>query len=470
MENNKYKKLLGNSAIFAIGNFGSKIISIIFVPIYTYALTTQEYGQIDLLTTTVSLFLPIITLSLYEAVLRFIMDKNSNEKAILSSSVIVISMISLCILMVGIITKLDKLLFYFIILLILQAYQSVFSQFIRGVGKIKIYAFNGILMTFTTVLSNVLLLIYFKLGIDGYMLSLIIANLTSIFYLLIVGKLKKFLSINDFNIPLIKKMLVYSAPLVPNMIMWWLINSSTRYFILYYIGASANGIYAVANKIPALISTVTTIFAQAWQLSAIEEFDAEDKSTFYSNTFSFYYQVLFISASLVFSVLKPVLGKVLQDSYYSSWQIAPILVLAVLYSSFSSFLGTNYIAAKKTRGVFISSVIGAVCSVSLNLILIPLFGLMGAGIASTISFFVMWIIRLYDTKKYIVTKIDWTNFVGNNLILICQIIIMFIFDMWSLLVLEFILVVVLLVMNRKIVSKIFTESLKYIKLVSKKAK
>lgn len=463
MEKNKYKKLLGNSAIFAVGNFGSKIINIIFVPIYTYALTTQEYGQIDLLTTTVSLFLPIVTLSLYEAVLRFIMDKDSNENRILSTSAIVISTISLSILAIGIIARLDKLFFYFIILLILQAYQSIFSQFLRGIGKIKIYAFNGILMTLVTVLSNILLLIYFKFGIDGYMLSLILANCISIIYLFILGNLKKFLSIKNFNISLLKKMLVYSAPLIPNMIMWWLINSSTRYFILYYIGASANGIYAVANKIPALISTLTTIFAQAWQLSAIEEFDAEDKSTFYSNTFSFYYQILFVSASLVFSILKPVLGGFLQKSYYVSWQIAPILVLAVLYSSFSSFLGTNYIAAKKTRGVFISSVIGALCSIILNLLLIPLLGLLGASLASMFSFFVMWTIRFYDTKKYIETKIDWINFVGNNFILIFQIVIMFIFNSWILVVLEFSLVIILLVLNRKNVNKIFSILLNYIR-------
>ncbi|GGD01182.1 lipopolysaccharide biosynthesis protein [Enterococcus wangshanyuanii] len=468
MENNKYKKLLGNSAIFAIGNFGSKIINIIFVPVYTYALTTQEYGQIDLLTTTVSLFLPVLTLSLSEAVLRFVMDKNDNEQAILSSSVIVISIIAFCLLVIGGIFNTKKLWLYFIFLLILQSYQVLFSQFVRGIGKVKLYAFNGILMTLITVLSNIVLLIYFKLGIDGYILSLIFANIASLIYLIVAGKLKRYLSFKLFDSKLVKTMLNYSAPLIPNMIMWWLINSSTRYFILFYIGTSANGIYAVASKIPALISTVTTIFSQAWQLSAIEEFDAKDKSTFYSNTFTFYYQVLFICVALLFSVLKPTLRFLIQQSYFISWQVAPILVLAVLYSSFSSFLGTNYIAAKKTKGVFTSSIIGAGISLILNFLLIPVIGLIGAGVASTISFFVMWLIRLYDTKKYIETKIDWFNFVGNNLVLILQIILMFIFDSWILLILEWMLVCSVLMLNRMNVKRLVLEINNYLKLFFKK--
>ena len=62
----KYKKLLGNSAIFAIGNFGSKLMQFIMVPIYSYTLTTREFGKVDLLTSLIALLAPIVCLDIYD--------------------------------------------------------------------------------------------------------------------------------------------------------------------------------------------------------------------------------------------------------------------------------------------------------------------------------------------------------------------------------------------------------------------
>ena len=51
MKESNYKKLVYNTAIFAIGNFGSKVLTFLIVPLYTYVLTTAEYGVIDLFIT-----------------------------------------------------------------------------------------------------------------------------------------------------------------------------------------------------------------------------------------------------------------------------------------------------------------------------------------------------------------------------------------------------------------------------------
>ncbi len=59
---NKFKKLVNNSAIFALGSFGSKLITFFLVPLYTGYMTVNEYGEMDLIQTTVSLILPILTL------------------------------------------------------------------------------------------------------------------------------------------------------------------------------------------------------------------------------------------------------------------------------------------------------------------------------------------------------------------------------------------------------------------------
>lgn len=65
-------------------------------------------------------------------------------------------------------------------------------------------------------------------------------------------------------------MLAYSVPLIPNGIMWWVVNASDRYIIGYFLGYEATGIYSVAAKFPTLLTMLYGIFFQAWQLSAME--------------------------------------------------------------------------------------------------------------------------------------------------------------------------------------------------------
>ena len=85
----KYKKLVGNSFIFAVGNLGSKLISFVLVPLYTYYLTTKEYGQVDLVTTTVSLMIPIVSGGISVAVLRFALDKEVDKKSVVTNATVI---------------------------------------------------------------------------------------------------------------------------------------------------------------------------------------------------------------------------------------------------------------------------------------------------------------------------------------------------------------------------------------------
>ncbi|MEG0367392.1 MAG: oligosaccharide flippase family protein [Coprobacillus sp.] len=295
---NTYKKLMGNSIIFAIGNLGSKLITFLLLPLYTHYLTTNEYGLVDMVTTTTSLLLPILSANIFEAVLRFALDKEEDKQKVLSNSLfvavigVILTLLTTFVLNYFIVNK--KILVYIIVILILQIYRSIFSQFARAINKVKLFAVDGIIMTFVTAIANIILLTIFHLGIDGYLISLVIANLISILFLMLVMRVWKFINFSKIDRGYSKEMLLYSVPMIPNSIMWWLISAANRYFILFFIGPSANGIFAAANKIPSIVNIFSTIFGQAWQMSAIEEGNNEEKGKFYSNVFSFYSSGLFI--------------------------------------------------------------------------------------------------------------------------------------------------------------------------------
>nr|WP_042199054.1 polysaccharide biosynthesis C-terminal domain-containing protein [Paenibacillus camerounensis] len=452
---NKYRKLINNSAIFALGNLGSKLILIFLVPLYTYYLTASEYGRVDIVTTTISMLLPIISLSIYEAVLRYVMDNEYDNESVFTNSLVVTFIgILFGVLIYPFLRYLNiltELLPYMYIILFLQAIQMLLTQFIRAIGKIMIYSINGIMMTVITAVLNIYFLVQLKMGIPGYFISIIVANIISILYLLIRTNIAKYIDLTKINKQLVVKMLTYSIPLIPNAFIWWTMNASNRYFILFYIGASANGLFAVANKIPTLLSLLNTVFFQAWQLSAIEEYGDTEKSKFYSNTFNYLSMTLFIGTSIILVFLKFIVSMLVSNEFYTVWEYVPFLLAGIIFSSFSGFLGTNYIAAKETKGVFKTSVLGGGVNIILNIILIPILGINGAGLSTLISFLIIWLIRVYDTRKYIKVDINKKSLIINCLLISFQTSILYItlIPIYEFIV-EFILMIFVLIVNKNL--------------------
>lgn len=458
---NKYKKLIDNSIIFTIGNFGSRVISFVMVPLYTSILSTEEYGTIDLAITTLSLLLPLVSLEIGQAVLRFAIDFKSMDKRkeLYNNSFLYVTLISIIlILLTFLLININVLDGYsYTILLVLMMFNVFYSNFIRGLGEVKAFALSGIIQTLTVVLLNILFLIVFKLGINGYFISLILSYFITNVYMFLISKKYFLFSLKKINYDLYSLCLKYSLPLIPNSIIWWIINGTTRFFILFFIDASANGLFAVANKIPSLINIMTNIFTQAWQLSSFEEYNSEDKDEFYSSIFNIYSSVMFIGSSILMFVLKPIIYFVIDGSYFDSWMIIPSLIFSVIYQSLAGFLGTNYTAAQETRGAFSTSLYAGGASLILNSILIPTVGVMGAGIGMAVSFIVMFITRYFDTKKYVKLKIQFKLFFYNNLLLLLQAIVLFFFDSIMMYILEIILLILMLWNNKNIVTNILNQ-------------
>src|SRR5699024_8153644 len=143
-----------------------------------------------------------------------------------------------------------------------------------------------------------------------------------------------------------KKLIIYSLPLIPNTLMWWLINASSRYFIAYYVGLSANGLFGIASRIPSLLTLVSQVFNQAWQLSVIDEYDNKNNTSFYSKIFVNFSSIMIISISMIILMLKLAFELLFEASYFEAWQVTPFLLLSAVFSSFTGFLGSVYIETK----------------------------------------------------------------------------------------------------------------------------
>ena len=235
----KSKSLLKNIGLFTIGSFGSKILSFLLVPLYTAVLSTEEYGSVDLLVSTSSLLMPILLLSIFDATLRFGMDPDYNQEDVISTS-INIAIKGYIILIVGIIfVKLTNIisvsneyLIFLAIYFILDAISQIFNIYLRAKNQAAVIAVSGILCTLIMCLSNIVLLLVFKWGIIGYMVSNTLGIFAQNIYQFIGGKIYKDIHLVNYK-NLSKPMLKYSSPLIANKISWWVNNASE--YILFHI-------------------------------------------------------------------------------------------------------------------------------------------------------------------------------------------------------------------------------------------
>lgn len=453
---NTYKNLINNSFAFALGNFGSKLISLLLLPLYTFYLSTTEFGIVDLVITTLAILLPTISLSIFDSVLRFVKDEKEDKNVILSNSLFVgflgFIFIGLFYPLLKYFQVFDGYLGFLYTILFLQNIQRTLGYYTKAIGEVKIYAINGIILTLCTGLLNIFFLVVLNLGVNGYFLSMVFAYLISIIYLLTVTDSLRSFKVHYFDSNVIMRLIHYSIPMVPNSLMWWLINGSSHFFIVFYLGISANGIFGVATKIPAVINIFNQIFIQAWQLSAIEEYKSKNKSQIYSNVFQHLFSLMFILVSSILLFLKPTFSIVFGAEFFIAWRAVPFLLIGAVFSSFSSFLGASYMAAKETKGVFNTSLYGGIVGLVLNILLIPLIGIVGAGISSMLSFLVMFLVRYFDTKKYVNIIVNWRLFIVNLIILIIQTALLFLnYNQISSTVIQLVLFLLLLFINRIII-------------------
>lgn len=422
----KYKNLFKNIGLFTIGSFGSKIISFLLLPLYTSILSPEAYGTIDLIQTTVMLLTPILLLSIQDATLRFGMDNNYNKKDVLLTSTKIIFKGSI-VLFLGLTfiyifdfmeISIEYLIFMFV-LFAFGALNNCFNLYLKSKNKVSVIAIGGIINTIITCLSNVLLLVIIKLGINGYMISLAIGTIIQTIYQFIAGKVYKDLYIKGYN-DLSKEMISYSTPLIANSIAWWINNASDRYILTFISGVAINGVYAISYKIPNVLTMFQNIFYDAWSISAISEYDAEDKDGFIGNNIMIYSFASFIGCSFLLLININIAKILYAKEYFEAWKCVPFLLTATVFNGIAQLEGSLFAATKKTKKVAITTSIGALVNIICNFIFIYLFGAVGAAVSTMLGYSVTWLLRTILLNEFIKVKVDWKIYIMSMTILIFQ--------------------------------------------------
>lgn len=393
---NKYQRLGKNTLLVFLGNAGSRLLGLLMLPLYTRWLGPEGYGTVDVISTYSMLLVGFVVWCISDAI--FVIPKNGTEdekRSYYTSgwvfSIIGFGIAALVFYVLDVFFNASSIensfasnlwLIYFIMLgTFLQQYTQ---QFARCIDRMGVYSVTGIVHTlFLAVFSFVFIP---KQGVNGYIIAYVIAYVLSAVYSFVFSGSYKYVVIHKAKLQSLKTLLKYSIPLIPNSVMWWLVSGMNRPVIEANIGMEANGILAVANRIPGIIGMLFTIFNNAWVISMLEEYGKPDFIKFFNVAVRC---VMFpsILASIILSIfMKPVIMLFADAAFIEAYKYAPICIMSVLLSNMSGLIGGIFAARKESKYFFYSSVWAAAVSVLFMFLLIPRFGLYGATVSNCLSF------------------------------------------------------------------------------------
>lgn len=409
MSNNK---LIRNTLLLTIGTLVNKGLLFIMIPFFSRWISTSDYGTFDLICTYVTLFIPIIDLATGEAMFRFSVEDQSKDnlsKQFTNGIAIVIINLFLYSIIIIILQNIFKFsnLIPFMLLLIGELLNNYLRAVLRAVKRLDIYSLSSAISVIIIVIFTIVFIKIFNLGLTGIILGYGIGYILGNLIIIIWIKLWKYINIKQISLSNCKQMIAYSLPLIPNNVSWWIMNVSDRLIINIFLGPIANGIYAIANKVPALCTSIFGMFSISWQQSAIENVDngKEERDNYFN---SIYNNTILIMISLCIGLLSInfILFDYIFDSKYNNARMyVPILITAIIFSTLCQFFGGIQISFKETKENGISTIWGAVINIITNLIFIKSIGIYAAAISTFISYFCVAIIRYMRIREKIKFKI-----------------------------------------------------------------
>jgi len=356
---------------------------------------------------------PIFTLDIQDAVLRFSLDKAYDQGDVFSTAVKVV-LRGFFIVLVGAFVaamlpipglKNSYLLFFVLMYLTTAMYNSV-SLFCRGIDKVNVVVLSSILNAAITLLCNILFLVVFKMGLNGYLIANTIGSAVALVVSFFGARLYRYVRPKPPK-KVYRDMLSFSFPLIFSVVAWWLNNASDRYILSWLCGVSVSGVYAVSYKIPNLLSVFQNIFAQAWSISAVKEFDKNDSDGFIGNMYTMMHFAMITVCSVIMLFNIPIARILYSNEFFNAYRFVPPLLISVVFNAMALFIGSIFTAVKDTKTLSFSTITGALVNTVCNVVFTYFWGAYGAALATLVGYASVFVMRHIILTRHIKMKINW---------------------------------------------------------------
>ena len=409
-------KFLKTVVVYFSGNILTKIISFLLIPLYTSRIEPSEYGHYDLIVSIITMIVPIAFFQIWDGMFRFIYDyKEKKDKYAIISNGFVVAFIGL--------------IFYTIIFIILTmnyeiqypvlaflygvsiALQYIYGTITRTFERNVLYMASGIANSLFNIISNIILIAIFNMGINALYISAVLGTLIQFILIEIrLNPIKNF-KIENISKKLIVRMLKFSMPIAITTVSYWLLSGFTKVVVTNILGSDENGRLAIVNKFSNTLNIVVTVFQMAWHELSFSLANDRNKKIYYENGINLFSIFLFLGLGILIPVTKVIFPYMVDEKYASAIIIIPITYIYTSFNALSSFMSTQLLAEKNSKDTFYSTLAAAILNVILSISLTKRYGIVGANIALLISFIVNFIIiKILLKNKYNINISKNNNF------------------------------------------------------------
>ncbi len=413
------KKVASDTSILALSRMMISLSNLILLPLLTKKLGAAEYGIWVQAWATIMLVICLLDMGLPYSMSRFFPSKGKKEISkdfySILFLIITVAVIFSAFLFIfpekiaGLIFE-DNILVVKMLSLIIIVWScdSAFFEILRALRKMRRYSILIFLQNVTEIGLAAILVISGK-GVVGAMAAILITRSALLAYF-IVSTYK----LVGFSFPRfgnLKAYLKFGLPIVPMHVSSWIVASSDRYMIGIFLGSRFVGYYDPAyllgQSVPFLLASVIG-FALTPTLSKM--FDEGDIREVVKTLSFMLKSLLVITIPFIFgSVLlsKPVLILLsTEEIATNSYRLVPLVALGLMFYGIKIILSQTFILEKKTKMLGATYTFSALVNITLNLVLIPYIGIMGAAISTAVSYFVDVIVVYRWTRKGIIPTFD----------------------------------------------------------------
>jgi len=394
------KRLFRHTSIYGFGDIVGRSISFLLVPLYTNALAKDEYGVMSLAYVFIGFVNVLYIMGLNTAFIRFFTTEKENEerKTIFSTTILFLTctslLASLCLWLAA--SPVASLLFQsealasYIRMMAIILFVDTLTQFpmliLRALEQSKRYAAITVVRFVVTVALNLYFVLLLKKGVEGVLLSNVLASF--LLFLLLLPLSISYVR-RSFSLALIQRMLVFGFPLVPAVLCVLAIDLSDRYILEHFVGLEQVGVYSLGYRLGMIMTLFVSAFRIAWPPFLLTVEKQDNAKEIYAKVLTYF----LLTGALVFLgvtlYLKVVLHLFVGEQYWEAAPVVPLILLSYLfYGVYVNFIVGIYIK-KKTKPIPYITGFAALINIVCNFLLIPRFGMMGAASATLLAYISM---------------------------------------------------------------------------------
>ncbi len=412
------KNLAKHSSIYGISNLLQKGIGFIMIPVYTRYLTPSDYGILELLDLTINVISMILGVRLGTAIIRYYHHYESSEdqNEVISTAFIFVSIATLLTVGIlecftrpisGVILGNSDYFRYFQVILLSMGFQAIYSipeNYLLAQNKSLIYSAFSMATLISNLTFNILFIVVYRMGVMGMLLSMIITKFMSFVGLLFV--------IRHIRLSLSWKklweMLKFGMPLVPESFCLFIMHYADRFFVQKYCDLSELGQYSLGYKFGMILSIlISEPFYRTWNTQRFEIAKREDAKYTFGKVLT-YFSAVALFAGLGISVfINEVMYIMAPKEYQGATGVVALVVLSYILYGVAQYFSLGIMLSYQTKYAAYIQMVVAGLNLLFNWFFISRYGVIGAAIATVMSFLSLAVLTLMVSQRLYYVKFEY---------------------------------------------------------------